>query len=248
MGVLNLMLGVVCNVFTIARDRIIAEMEDEKRVQRLETEKHLLSMCNSLDLDGDGLLTREELEIGYRDKEDFRDTVNSLDVSDTDLDMIWSILDNDKTGTVETHEFVSQIYKMKSSDSDFMLFYIKYYITVVKDSILQVLEKEEQTMKDTQDILRRNMTLIEQEEEQIHNHMETLKKQVSHGLEDDLPHDAPELVHTNNAQTHSQESAVLSGPKGCVNDCNAGAVGKSSNSPADISDRVNDSAVHERVL
>merc|ERR1719247_1058581 len=42
-------------------------------------------------------------------------------------------MDSDKSGTVTSKEFVSQVYKMKSSDTQFMLAYIKYYITEIKD-------------------------------------------------------------------------------------------------------------------
>merc|ERR1719424_1124686 len=52
MGVLNLILGVVCNVFTLAHDSIVAEMEDEKIMAKMENKNHLHDICREMDTDG----------------------------------------------------------------------------------------------------------------------------------------------------------------------------------------------------
>jgi hypothetical protein len=64
--------------------------------------------------------------------------------------MVWTILDSDKSGTVSYKEFVKEVYKLKDSDSGFMLAYIKYYITVIKNTLLsEIKQGKEDTKKET---------------------------------------------------------------------------------------------------
>ena len=88
-----------------------------------------------MDDDGNDELTFDEIKEGYDSNEAFRDTLSDMDIARDDLQIVWNILDSDKSGTVTSKEFVNQIYKMKNSDSQFMLAYIKFYITVIKDKL-----------------------------------------------------------------------------------------------------------------
>jgi hypothetical protein len=88
-----------------------------------------------MDKDGNGEITKEELSVGYSENEHFREALTYMDISEEDLEILWTILDADKSGTISYGEFVTSCYKLKSSNTHFMLAYIKYYITVIKDKI-----------------------------------------------------------------------------------------------------------------
>merc|ERR1712048_214021 len=52
-----------------------------------------------------------------------------MDVSKEDLNVVFSILDKGEDGKVGYHQFVEEIYKMRSSDSHTLLVFIKFYVT-----------------------------------------------------------------------------------------------------------------------
>jgi len=135
LAIMNLILGVVVNVATEARDRLLKEEADEKLMMANQSLNALLVMCQEMDDDGNDELTFDEIKEGYDSNEAFRDTLSDMDIARDDLQIVWNILDSDKSGTVTSKEFVNQIYKMKNSDSQFMLAYIKFYITEIKDKL-----------------------------------------------------------------------------------------------------------------
>jgi len=135
LAIMNLILGVVVNVATEARDRLLKEEADEKLLCQDESLSALLIMCQEMDDDGNDELTFEEIREGFDSNEAFRDTLSDMDIGRDDLQIVWTILDSDRSGTVTSKEFVNQIYKMKNSDSQFMLAYIKFYITEIKDKL-----------------------------------------------------------------------------------------------------------------
>jgi hypothetical protein len=148
MAVLNLILGVVVDVASQARDRLKGEMEDEDRMKHLEVRSHLLGLCHQLDVDGDGEICKEELEKGFHNNDTFRDALTALDIGEEDLDVLWSILDSDKSGTVTYIEFVSNCYKLKSSNTSYLLAYLKFYITEISSKLGQAMERMEKELEE----------------------------------------------------------------------------------------------------
>jgi voltage-gated sodium channel len=167
MAVLNLILGVVVNVATQAHDTLAAEIDDEKWVKRMEVHGHLLSICSEMDEDESGELTKEELFSGYKKNENFRKTLAEMDIAEDDLEILWTILDHDKSGSISSEEFVSHCYRMKLSDTQFMLAYIKYYITVIKDTICTDLAAMKHDIHDEQQKLEDEIIQVEENEKQV---------------------------------------------------------------------------------
>jgi Ca2+-binding EF-hand superfamily protein len=141
MAILNLILGVVVDVASQAREKMRKEIDDEKLVEMLQVHSHLLDICTEMDEDGNGELTREELLTGYENHEKFRDVLSSMDIEKGDLEVLWTCLDEDRSGAVNYTEFVTSCYKLKSSNTHFMLAYIKYYITLIKNKICHEIEE-----------------------------------------------------------------------------------------------------------
>lgn len=135
MAILNLILGVVVDVMLQARKQFAAELEAEVMMSKMELESHLLQICRAMDTDASGQLSRDELMQGYDDNELFRTTLTSLGVSKEEISVVWISMDSDKSGAVSYAEFVSQLYSMHTSDTSYMLAYVKFYITVIKDEL-----------------------------------------------------------------------------------------------------------------
>merc|ERR1719379_1739234 len=157
---MNLILGVIVNVADEAREEIKKTLDEEKQLAEIEEGNHLVSMCASMDTDNSGELTQEELMAEFKLGGDFTRCLTDMDIKEEDLDVLWTILDSDRSGTVSVEEFVTQVYRMKSSDTNFMLAYIKYYVTDIRHRLsddmvqlkrdletrMQMQEKEEKDM------------------------------------------------------------------------------------------------------
>lgn len=179
LAIMNLILGVVVNVATEARDRLLREEADEKLLCENESLSTLLVMCQEMDDDGNDELTFEEIREGFDANKAFRDTLADMDIGRDDLQIVWTILDSDKSGTVTSKEFVNQIYKMKNSDSQFMLAYIKFYITEIKDKLRGDLFKLGEKMNT-------ELTHLEEEiEEEIMEEIEKLENTQQEGADVD---------------------------------------------------------------
>jgi Ca2+-binding EF-hand superfamily protein len=195
MGILNLILGVVCNVFNLAHDRIVAEMENEKVMAKMESKNHLLDICKEMDTDESGELTWAELAAGFEHEEDFRETLAAMDITEEDLDILWSILDSDRSGKISYSEFVSQVYTMTSSDTQFMLAYIRYYVTKIRDTIVDNIKNSEKRQSGQIEQVEDELKIMEREEEMI---LEKIEKEL----------ESSKQIAQANADSHNGEAVV----------------------------------------
>merc|ERR1719502_552484 len=120
-------------------------------------------MRQDMDEDGNDELTFEELRGGFDNNEDFRHTLEQMDIGREDLQIVWTILDSDRSGTVTSKEFVSQVYKLKASDTQFMLAYIKFYITEIKDKLREDFKALKTSMDKSMDLMEQDMQKIDEE-------------------------------------------------------------------------------------
>lgn len=129
LAILNLILGVVVNVATVASDKLRSEMEEERRAH---SHGEILDFLRAMDVDGDRTLNKDELIEGFRTNTDFRSVLESMDICEDDLGIVYNHLDSDHDGSVTSKEFAQQLYRMNASNTQFMLAYIKHYIVEVK--------------------------------------------------------------------------------------------------------------------
>jgi len=92
----------------------------------------LLLICDDLDLDKSGSLSLEELIDGYENDQGFQDAMTLLDISQRNMNTVFSIMDEDQSGEVRHDEFVDELYKMKSEDSHTMITFIKFYVQEIQ--------------------------------------------------------------------------------------------------------------------
>jgi hypothetical protein len=135
MAVLNLILGVVVDVASQARDKLKGEMEAATTMKNLEQHSHLLGLCSELDSDGDGHISREEFQAGYSKNEHFRDALTAIDINEEDLEVLWRMSETHHEGSVDYAEFVHTCYKLKGSDTSYLLAYMKFHISEIQGKL-----------------------------------------------------------------------------------------------------------------
>jgi hypothetical protein len=113
------------------------------------------------------------------------------------MEILWTILDEEKTGKVCYNTFVSRCYGMKLSNTQFMLAYIKYYITQIRyyisekmvdmDKMLveieEDIEEEKANVAGAVDKIDQEQEKIEREQRKIDQVLEKESAEVNQKLE-----------------------------------------------------------------
>lgn len=124
-GVLNLILTVIVKVANDSAehdvDKKMCERDRElKRVQQVVNE-----VCEVLDADKSGCLDLEEISKGFNECKAFAETMKDADWDQEDMEILFNLLDEDRSGSVTYKEFIEQFFKMKTHDEKKMLMILK---------------------------------------------------------------------------------------------------------------------------
>jgi len=114
----------------------------------------------TMDTDNSGQVSVSELLVGYDEHPEFRTVLQAMDISKEDMGTVFSIMDKDKSGTVDYSEFAMQLHKMKTSDSHTLLVFIQAYVKELREKVgtqISLLQEalHERLEKSNADLLRR---------------------------------------------------------------------------------------------
>mmetsp|Transcript_31243 Transcript_31243/g.85788 ORF Transcript_31243/g.85788 Transcript_31243/m.85788 type:complete len:695 (+) Transcript_31243:68-2152(+) len=162
MGLLNLILTVIVDRAAQARTEDTRFLLHQRAQEFEAAKKHLLRLCAQLDTDESGNLSKEELLHGFDNEPEFADAMRLMDVQRDDLSTLYSILDEDASGDVAYEEFVEQLHRMKSQDTQMILVFIRSYVKDVKKHVQDqsvVLEKQALRLEGLEKMMRRQEKL-----------------------------------------------------------------------------------------
>jgi len=152
----TLELGLMNLILTVIVDKAQqAHAEDKRFWQQVQQEKYekakqeLKQLCEDLDEDGSKTLTLPELVEGFHSVPAFRENLASMDIREEEVTNLFKILDSDGSGDLEYDEFVDQLYKMKTQDSQMLLIFLKSSITEIREQI------DKQVIAQLQEVERR---------------------------------------------------------------------------------------------
>lgn len=125
LGALNLILTVIVDRAAQARQEDTRFLLQQRKHEFEKAKKSLLELCRTLDVDKDGTLTIDEIRMGFAYDDKFKEAMRILNIGEDDLDVLFSILDTDGSGEVCYDEFVEQLQRLKSTDTQIMLMFIR---------------------------------------------------------------------------------------------------------------------------
>ncbi|CAK9055615.1 unnamed protein product [Durusdinium trenchii] len=119
-GVLNLIVAVVVDTFADARASDVQNLAEEMEDDIANDRKSLAKLFKRIDKDGSGQLTLEarrafwgdwrlELIEGAERDADFQSRLRVMDIDEKDLQMLFDMIDTDKSGTIEAAEFIGPL-------------------------------------------------------------------------------------------------------------------------------------------
>jgi len=167
MAVTNLILGVVVSVAQQARDQLQQEDQTEKTLIKLEKQTHLLNLCKEMDTRKTGMVSKKDAFQKYDEPGEFRDSIVHMEITKEDFDIIWTICDIDKKGAVSYKDFVNHIYAIRNSDTSFMLSYIKYYITLIRNTLVEKMDRQHELQMNIENRVAEEVHKIEAMDERL---------------------------------------------------------------------------------
>lgn len=153
-GVLNLVVAVVVDEFAEKRshDYMTQAVElDEEFEKDLGT---LGAIFHEIDLDGDSELTMQELAQGARTIPEFRNRLRVMDIDESDLGQLFTMLDEDSNGTIDAGEFKGALSRWLHESKTASRF--------VKYSLVKVIEN--------QDVMRHSLSKVGERVERLLKH------------------------------------------------------------------------------
>jgi len=128
LGVMNLILACIVDEAMESREADKAYQFDLKRKVFDEACKHLMDLWRSLDNGGDGLMSHEEMQKCFNDNAAFAAACRSLDVKREDFNVLFEMMDRDKSGRIDYEEFVMCLYQIEHQSSKTMLTFTNHEI------------------------------------------------------------------------------------------------------------------------
>jgi len=135
LGITNLILSVIVEQATDARERDVEEKLKQKKQEQEGQRKLLLKICERMDDDQSGTLDVKELLAGYDQHEEFRNTLHMMDIQRDELKAVFKVLDRDGSGDVDYAEFCDQLNQIRSRDTRTMLTFLKLAVHEVKEEL-----------------------------------------------------------------------------------------------------------------
>eukprot|EP00929_Paragymnodinium_shiwhaense_P118688 TRINITY_DN90604_c0_g1_i1.p1 TRINITY_DN90604_c0_g1~~TRINITY_DN90604_c0_g1_i1.p1 ORF type:complete len:690 (-),score=147.90 TRINITY_DN90604_c0_g1_i1:205-2274(-) len=152
LGLLNTIAAVIVDRQVEARREDVdyqAALQSEELLNSLEG---LQDMFKSIDTEGNGTTTLDELLNFYNANETFRTILNRMDIHLADVPTLFDILDADETGDVGFEEFVTGLHSLKHENGHTLAVFTKHGV----DRIVRKVEDADTTF-DFVDRLERRM-------------------------------------------------------------------------------------------
>jgi len=117
LGFSNLILAVIVDCAADARQDDL-DYQAQRAKQGEEAAKlRFIRLCADLDTDHSGSLTYQEFEASFDNSPELCSMLKVINIERKDLPMLFKIMDDDDSGTLDYGEFAETVHKMKSSES-----------------------------------------------------------------------------------------------------------------------------------
>lgn len=149
LGVMNLILAVIVERAAEARENDVETKLREKDAERRKNMMELAKLCHEIDYDESGKLSLDNFMEGMANSKQFAKLLQILDLEQSDIEMIFQVLDVDQSGDVSYFDFCDAVNRASKRDVQMMGSLNKFSIAGVK----AVLERDIKVKLDYQTAL-----------------------------------------------------------------------------------------------
>lgn len=152
LGMLNLILAVIVERAAEARSNDQDRKLKKKEEDRARNMVDLATLCASMDLDGSGSLSLDEMLDGFNNSEAFQKLMQYMDIQRDDIETIFNVLDDDRSGEVSYYEFCKHLGSFFERDPKIVNSVVKYSMMeirqVIKEEVVDCLQQHTKMLQD----------------------------------------------------------------------------------------------------
>lgn len=157
LGVMNLILAVIVEKATQARQDNLEEKVRQKELERERNMIELALLCDRMDLDASGTLSVEEMILGYEQEPKMHAVMAECGMEKSDLQTLFNAMDADGSGEVDYVEFCSELGKFYKRDPLVLASMTRHSQAelkkIVEQEVMMALREQTQMMHDQLDLL-----------------------------------------------------------------------------------------------
>ncbi|CAJ1370896.1 unnamed protein product [Effrenium voratum] len=148
---LNLILAVIVERAAEARENDHEAKIKKKQAERARSMEDLASLCASMDVNNNGLISLEEMLKGYDEVEECKKLMEVMDLKRDDMAMGFNVLDSESTQEVPYLEFCQHLGSFFKRDPVIMHSLVKYSVMelrkVVEQDVVRLLQEQSEMLK-----------------------------------------------------------------------------------------------------
>ena len=117
-----------------ARENDHAKKVQQKEAERAKSMENLVVLCAGMDINANGMISYQELLKGYDKLDDFQALMDVMDITRTDLESIFYVLDENASGEVSYLEFCSSLGHFFKREPIIMHSLVRYSVMEIRSS------------------------------------------------------------------------------------------------------------------
>lgn len=138
MGMSNLILAVIVEKALSAHDDNLKREAAEMEKKNAHAFEQFVDICVGMDLDGDGTLDIKEMKMGFENSLEFREILKMMDITESELDVLFHLMDADASGTVSYEEFGRELASVKNACLQTTVSFTKYHVLQIRMMLEQL--------------------------------------------------------------------------------------------------------------
>merc|ERR1719253_1463245 len=124
----NLILAVIVDKALQAHEEDLKREAGEKEKERHRAVGKFKDLCKEMDTDQSGSVSMDEVMIGFDEMPAFKAVLEVMDVGKRELEVLFHIMDVDRSGEVPYNEFAQELAKVKNSNLATMTSFTKHHV------------------------------------------------------------------------------------------------------------------------
>eukprot|EP00931_Biecheleriopsis_adriatica_P004459 TRINITY_DN106123_c0_g1_i1.p1 TRINITY_DN106123_c0_g1~~TRINITY_DN106123_c0_g1_i1.p1 ORF type:complete len:662 (+),score=120.37 TRINITY_DN106123_c0_g1_i1:100-1986(+) len=147
LGFTNLILSVIVDAAASTRDQDIKQKMLEQRQKEQDDLERLYDKMESIDVDGSGTLSLEELLNGYESDPECKERLNNLGMDMTELEFLFKEMDWNDSNSLSYADIVETIVKAETQDSRMQFMFLRQQLNKMSHVLNRRLAKVESSIQ-----------------------------------------------------------------------------------------------------